>query len=214
MESAIRKRSELTAGEIRAIPAVREVQYKGHRLRVVLYESEVWVVVADVAIALDYKASTTRIVASLKEDEVRRIDLGLRNCKSICVNQSGLYVITRFSGKPNAKDLYRFCEKTVFKSPTQRTSAEVMEHFGYMEGIPLDVGIGCWPNDADLILKRLAVLPEVLKQRDALKRKIRIVFDYDPDFSSALLQVWGLETISADELSALRSDTQQESNQT
>lgn len=209
----IRKRCKLTSEEIRAIPVAREVQYKGHRLRAVLYESEVWVVVADVALALDYKAPTTRIVASLREDEVRHIDLGLRNCKSICVNQSGLYAITRFSGKPNAKDLYRFCEKAVFKSPAQRTSTEVMEHFGYMEGIPLDAGIGCWPNDADLILKRLAMLPEVLKRRGALKRKIRIVFDYDPDFPRALLQVWGLETISADELSNLRSDTQQRANQ-
>lgn len=73
----IRKRSELTSDEIRAIPAVREVQYKGNSLRAVLYESEMWVVTADVARSLDYKASTTRIVASLKEDEVRHIDLGL-----------------------------------------------------------------------------------------------------------------------------------------
>lgn len=196
----IRKRRELTPEEIRAIPAVREVQYKGHRLRAVLYESEIWVVAADVALALDYKASTTRIVASLREDEVRHIDLGLRNCKSICVNQSGLYAITRFSGKPNAKDLYRFCEKAVFKSPVRGTSAEVLEHFGYADGLSPDVGIGCWPNDVDLILARLAMLLEVLRQRDALKRTIRIVFDYDPDFPRALLQVWGLETISADEI--------------
>lgn len=196
----IRKRSELTLEEIRAIPAMREVLYEGNRLRAVLYEGEMWVVVADVARALDYKASTTRIVASLKEDEIRHIDLGLRSCKSICINQSGLYVITRFSGKPNAEDLYRFCEKAVFKSRAHGNSSDALEHFGYLEGIPPEVRISCWPNNADLIRKRLATLPDILNQRSPLKSKIRIVFDYDPDYPKALLQIWGLDTESVDEL--------------
>lgn len=66
---------------------------------------------------------------------------------------------------------------------------EVLTHFAYGNTAPTN---GIWPNDGTA-LGRLGKLPEVLHLCQAEKKKIRIVFDYDPDFPKALLQIWGLE---------------------
>lgn len=55
-------------------------------------------------------------------------------------------------------------------------------HFGYAE---VANRIGHWPVDSGT-LERLKELPEIL---DA-KKKTRIIFDYDPSFPRALLQVF------------------------
>lgn len=67
---------------------------------------------------------------------------------------------------------------------------EVLRHFGYnpQEAAP---SLGLWKNDGTAI-SRLQCLPEVIRLYGEETQKIRIVFDYDPDFSKALLQVWGL----------------------
>ena len=68
---------------------------------------------------------------------------------------------------------------------------KALAHFGYdRSGVAPAIGI--WPNDGDALI-RLGHLPEVLRLHQAEKKKIRIVFDYDPDFPKALLQIWGLE---------------------
>ena len=75
---------------------------------------------------------------------------------------------------------------------------KALAHFGYdRSGVAPAIGI--WPNDGDALI-RLGRLPEVLRLHQAEKKKIRIVFDYDPDFPKALLQIWGLElaTLSLD----------------
>lgn len=67
---------------------------------------------------------------------------------------------------------------------------DTLKHYGYPEDIPdKDVGIGLW--DKSDALDRLAKLPEMLPYLDGNK-KIRVVFDYDPDFPKALLQITGL----------------------
>ena len=68
---------------------------------------------------------------------------------------------------------------------------EIFRHYGYPEDTPdKDVGIGLW--DKSDALDRLAKLPEMLPYLDGNK-KIRVVFDYDPDFPKALLQITGLK---------------------
>lgn len=67
---------------------------------------------------------------------------------------------------------------------------DALKHYGYPEDTPdKDVGIGLW--DKSDALDRLAKLPEMLPHLDGNK-KIRVVFDYDPDFPKALLQITGL----------------------
>lgn len=91
------------------------------------------------------------------------------------------------------------------------TNDEVYEHFGYEVTREAGVGSGCWPNDGKTIMRYLRDLPEVLEQFSDPKKRIRVVFDYDPDFPRALFQVWGMETVTMDELNAEYSDTQVES---
>lgn len=69
---------------------------------------------------------------------------------------------------------------------------DVFGHFGYLED-DYAPSVGIWPNN-DGTLSRLGGLPEVLQSFGGAQKKIRIVFDYDPNFPKALLQVWGLDT--------------------
>ena len=69
---------------------------------------------------------------------------------------------------------------------------DVLKHFGY-EGLDGIEGIGIWPNDGTAI-DRLRNLPEAIKVMGADTRKIRVVFDYDPDFPKAIIQIFGVET--------------------
>lgn len=71
------------------------------------------------------------------------------------------------------------------------TPEEVLRHFGYPEDTQeKGVGIGCWEKSKTF--DNLADLPGLIPYLDKNK-KIRIVFDYDPDFPRALLQVTGLK---------------------
>lgn len=66
-----------------------------------------------------------------------------------------------------------------------------LKHYGYDTEIAAPA-MGLWSNDGTTI-SRLGKLPEVLSMYKAEKRKIRVVFDYDPDYPRALLQVFGLQ---------------------
>lgn len=79
------------------------------------------------------------------------------------------------------------------------TPEEVLRHFGYPEDTQeKGVGIGCWEKSK--IFNNLADLPELIPYLDKNK-KIRIVFDYDPDFPRALLQVTGTKDFDPSALS-------------
>lgn len=66
-----------------------------------------------------------------------------------------------------------------------------LKHYGYDEKSAAPA-MGLWANDGSTIA-RLEKLPEVLSMYKAEQRKIRVVFDYDPDYPRAVLQVWGLQ---------------------
>ena len=67
---------------------------------------------------------------------------------------------------------------------TNMTVMDVAKHFGY-ESIP--EACGCWDVN-ETTLDRLRALPDVLNAI-CKNEKIRVTFDYDPDFPKALLQV-------------------------
>lgn len=95
--------------------------------------------------------------------------------------------------------------------PKDAARDETYAHFGYEVKLEPGVGAGCWPNDGETIMRHLRVLPEILENYTDPKKRIRVVFDYDPDFPRALFQVWGMETVTMDEFSTECSDTQVES---
>lgn len=68
-------------------------------------------------------------------------------------------------------------------------SNAIIKYYGYAPEVVNAPGIylGFWPNE-DGVFNGLAKLPELLDR----KQKVRIVFDYDPDFPSAMIQVRGV----------------------
>ena len=73
---------------------------------------------------------------------------------------------------------------------------EVLEHFGYQKDSAAPA-LGNWANDGTAF-RRLASLPEVLERFSNPEIRIRVVFDYDPAFPRALLQVWGMSEVGPD----------------
>ena len=78
------------------------------------------------------------------------------------------------------------------------THDETYAHFGYEVKHESGVGAGCWPNDGETIMRRLRFLPEILEGYTDPAKKIRVVFDYDPDFPRALFQIFELESSTAE----------------
>lgn len=71
-------------------------------------------------------------------------------------------------------------------------TAAVLAHYGYEPG-RLAPTRGIWENDSAAI-QRLSKLPELLERYG--DGKLRVVFDYDPEYPRALIQVWGLRKVS------------------
>lgn len=68
------------------------------------------------------------------------------------------------------------------------TRKETFEHFGYEYEREPKHGVGRWANDGEAIMRNIRALPEILEQFTDPKEKIRIIFDYDPNFPRALFQ--------------------------
>ncbi|MCI8935189.1 MAG: hypothetical protein HFE80_11935 [Clostridiaceae bacterium] len=68
-------------------------------------------------------------------------------------------------------------------------SSIVLEHYGHVKDLMVHTGF--WRNDGT-IFQKLAQVPELIEQYG--KGKIRAIFDYDPDYPRALIQIWGLPT--------------------
>ena len=66
-------------------------------------------------------------------------------------------------------------------------SSIVYAHYGYVKDLAISAGF--WRNDGT-IFQKLAQVPELIERYG--KGKIRAIFDYDPDYPRALIQIWGL----------------------
>lgn len=70
----------------------------------------------------------------------------------------------------------------------------VAGHYGYTSD-ELAPTRGFWRNDGT-VLKKLSEVQELLEKFGDPEKKIRVVFDYDPNYPRALIQVWGLRSYS------------------
>lgn len=73
------------------------------------------------------------------------------------------------------------------------TRDETFKHFGYENVHAPKHGTGCWANDGETIPRNIQELPEALELIVEPNEKVRIIFDYDPNFPRALFQIWGLQ---------------------
>lgn len=71
--------------------------------------------------------------------------------------------------------------------PDGVNSRMVLEHYGYERDH--DGPRGFWSNDGT-IFQRFCEIPEVIQQFG--RGKVRVIFDYDPDFPRALVQILGI----------------------
>lgn len=71
--------------------------------------------------------------------------------------------------------------------PDGVNSRMVLEHYGYKKDH--DGPRGFWRNDGT-VFQRFCEIPEVIQQFG--RGKVRVIFDYDPDFPRALVQILGL----------------------
>lgn len=80
------------------------------------------------------------------------------------------------------------------------TGREILAHYGYEgEGygvIEEGTCVGIFPKDGNSIfppaIERLRNLPEILQGDYCGEKKLRVTFDYDPEFPYAVLQISGL----------------------
>jgi len=75
--------------------------------------------------------------------------------------------------------------------------AEILRHYGYDPAkfaADEKAGMGCGFWNRDNALQRLKALPDVIQYLDPNK-KIRIVFEYDPDFPAAMITMTGIKNI-------------------
>ena len=63
-----------------------------------------------------------------------------------------------------------------------------LKHFGYENVHAPKHGTGCWANDGETIPRNIQELPEALELIVEPNEKVRLIFDYDPNFPRALFQ--------------------------
>lgn len=75
--------------------------------------------------------------------------------------------------------------------------AKVMEHYGYKDTQEAHVAMGFWKKES--VPERIGLLSEGLLSALDFKKKIRVIFEYDPDFPRAYLRVEGTKEVNVEE---------------
>lgn len=137
MASGSRKRRELTPEQMEDITLrLREFSFQGKKIRALREDGCMWLVLADVLQALDYRVKASHIAKVLRPGEVELKDIGAKNALVNCINQAGLYAVTRFSNKPEAQTLYVWCLTNVFPEK-QEEASEPSEEEGIFRTIQM-----------------------------------------------------------------------------
>jgi hypothetical protein len=73
---------------------------------------------------------------------------------------------------------------------------KVLEHYGYNDTKEMHVAMGFWPKES--VLENIKHLSEGLLSVLDLKKKVRVIFEYDPDFPRAYLRIEGTKDINSE----------------
>lgn len=78
------------------------------------------------------------------------------------------------------------------------TSREkVLEHYGYEDTKEAHVAMGFWTKES--VPEHIKHLSEALLSVLDFKKKVRVIFEYDPDFPRAFLKIEGTKDITVKE---------------
>ena len=95
--------------------AIQVFTYNSNQVRMLNKNGEPWWVLADVCKVLGI-ANPTQTAARLDDDERAMLDIGLRNGKVNCINESGLYSVILRSDKKEAKSFRKWVTSEVLPS--------------------------------------------------------------------------------------------------
>ncbi len=71
----------------------------------------------------------------------------------------------------------------------------VLEHYGYEDTKEPHVAMGFWTKDS--VPERIKNLSDGILSAIDLKKKVQVIFEYDPDFPRAFLRIKGTKDVNA-----------------
>ncbi len=74
---------------------------------------------------------------------------------------------------------------------------KVLEHYGYEDTQEAHVAMGFWAKET--VPERIGKLSDALKKTLDFNKKVRVIFEYDPDFPRAYLRIEGTKEINPEE---------------
>ena len=111
MDLCTRKRSDMSTDQLKQVlQSIRTYSFNGKSIRTVCSDDQIWMVFADVCAAVGFKNARHEIKRLLPE-EVKKLDIGLRNTLAAGITKSGLWRFASLSPRPEPKELYTWAEK-------------------------------------------------------------------------------------------------------
>lgn len=74
---------------------------------------------------------------------------------------------------------------------------KVLEHYGYEDTKERNVAMGFWKTET--VPERIRSLSDALNGTLDFEKKIRVIFEYDPDFPRAYLRIEGTKAVNMEE---------------
>lgn len=111
MYAGTRKRNSMSADELQQVlKNIRTYEFNGAKIRTVCADDQIWMVFSDVCKAVDFKNPQHESKRFLS-DEMRKIEIGLKNTLANCINKAGLWRFSFLSSRQEPKALYDWAEK-------------------------------------------------------------------------------------------------------
>lgn len=70
----------------------------------------------------------------------------------------------------------------------------VLEHYGYDDTDEAHVAMGFWKKES--VPEQIGKLSDALTETLDFEKKVRVIFEYDPDFARAYLRVEGTKEVN------------------
>lgn len=116
MDTAIRKRSDLTPAELRDIAArIQVYDYDGIHVRAIRDGDSIWLVLVDVLHALCYTVKPSHIAKRLRNGEVELKEIGAKNAMVNCINRAGLYSFALYANDTRVLDFYSWAKRAIWE---------------------------------------------------------------------------------------------------
>jgi len=112
----IRSRRSLGVNQLEAILSSIEVKnFRNHTIRFVAQNGQKWIVFSDICKVFGYVNPAHQLKYVVPE-EIRKIDIGLKNTLANCVSQRAIVNLAMISSRSIVSDFRKWADKEVFGS--------------------------------------------------------------------------------------------------